>query len=105
VFADCELEKDSVIRNFRITAADGKSYNAQHYHLAAIIAVVTKVSFLHKLAVPVASGVRQSHRIEARKWSRAGSKTSCVSDSISKVTRAGRPRCSNTTATADRAGM
>lgn len=26
VFADSELEEDSVIRNFRITAADGKSY-------------------------------------------------------------------------------
>ena len=27
VFADNELEEDAVIRNFRITAADGKSYN------------------------------------------------------------------------------
>jgi len=31
VFADHELEEDSVIRNFRITAADGKSYDTQHY--------------------------------------------------------------------------
>ena len=29
VFADRELPEDSVIRNFRITAADGKSYNTQ----------------------------------------------------------------------------
>ncbi len=44
VFADSELEEDSVIRNFRITAADGKSYNTKHYNLAAIIAVGYKVN-------------------------------------------------------------
>jgi hypothetical protein len=44
VFADSELQQDSVIRNFRITAADGKSYNTQHYNLAAIIAVGYKVN-------------------------------------------------------------
>lgn len=36
IFADTELQEDSVIRKFRITAADGKSYNTQHYKLAAI---------------------------------------------------------------------
>lgn len=44
VFADSELEEDSVIRNFRITAADGKSYNTKHYKLAATIAVGHKVN-------------------------------------------------------------
>lgn len=44
VFADGELQTDSVIRNFRITAADGKSYDTQHYNLAAIIAVGYKVN-------------------------------------------------------------
>lgn len=44
VFGDSELEANSVIRNFRITAADGKSYNTQHYNLAAIIAVGYKVN-------------------------------------------------------------
>jgi hypothetical protein len=44
VFADSELEEDSVIRNFRITAADGKTYTTQHYSLAAIIAVGYKVN-------------------------------------------------------------
>ena len=44
VFADSELEVDSVIRVFRITAADGKIYNTQHYNLAAIIAVGYKVN-------------------------------------------------------------
>lgn len=44
IFADSELQADSVIRNFRITAADGKSYDTQHYILAAIIAVGYKVN-------------------------------------------------------------
>lgn len=44
VFSDSELQEDSVIRNFRITAADGKSYNTKHYNLAAIIAVGYKVN-------------------------------------------------------------
>jgi len=44
VFSDSELQEDSVIRNFRITAADGKTYNTLHYNLAAIIAVGYKVN-------------------------------------------------------------
>ncbi len=44
VFADRELQEDSVIRNFRITAADGKSYDTGHYNLSAIIAVGYKVN-------------------------------------------------------------
>ena len=44
VFADSELQESAVIRNFRITAADGKNYNTQHYSLAAIIAVGYKVN-------------------------------------------------------------
>ena len=43
VFADSELEEDSVIRNFRITATDGKSYSTKHYKLAATIAVGHKI--------------------------------------------------------------
>ena len=44
VFEDNELAEDSVIRKFRITAADGKSYNTNHYNLQAIIAVGFKVN-------------------------------------------------------------
>ncbi len=33
VFGDSELEEAAVIRKFRITAADGKSYDTQHYKL------------------------------------------------------------------------
>lgn len=44
IFSDSELEENSVIRNFRITAADGKNYNTNHYNLSAIIAVGYKVN-------------------------------------------------------------
>jgi len=44
VFSDSEQEEQSVIRNFRITAADGKHYNTQHYNLSAVIAVGYKVN-------------------------------------------------------------
>jgi hypothetical protein len=44
VFSDSELEENSVIRNFRITAVDGKNYNTKHYNLSAIIAVGYKVN-------------------------------------------------------------
>lgn len=44
IFSDSELEENSVIRNFRITAGDGKSYDTKHYNLSAIIAVGYKVN-------------------------------------------------------------
>lgn len=44
VFSDNELQESSVIRNFRITAADGKNYDTQHYNLSAIIAIGYKVN-------------------------------------------------------------
>ena len=44
IFNDNELLDDSVIRNFRITATDGKNYDTKHYNLSAIIAVGYKVN-------------------------------------------------------------
>jgi len=44
IFEDSELQEDSVIRKFRITAPDGKSYNTNHYSLEMIIAVGFKVN-------------------------------------------------------------
>jgi hypothetical protein len=35
VFADRELEEKSVLQFFRITAADGKTYDTGHYNLSA----------------------------------------------------------------------
>ena len=44
IFSDSELQEDSVIRKFRITVADGKSYSTNHYSLEMIIAVGFKVN-------------------------------------------------------------
>nr|WP_238401075.1 RhuM family protein [Alloalcanivorax marinus] len=43
IFKEGELVEDSVIRKFRITAADGKSYNTAHYNLDVIISVGYRV--------------------------------------------------------------
>jgi hypothetical protein len=43
IFEERELSPDSVIRKFRITAADGKSYETQHYNLDVIISVGYRV--------------------------------------------------------------
>jgi len=44
IFSDSELQENSVIRKFRITADDGKQYNTNHYSLDMIIAVGFKVN-------------------------------------------------------------
>lgn len=44
IFNSQELSLDSVIRNFRITATDGKNYNTQFYNLDAIISVGYRVN-------------------------------------------------------------
>ena len=54
IFADSELQEDSVIRKFRITTSDGKNYDTQHYSLPAIIAVGYKVN--------------SEHAVQFRKW-------------------------------------
>ena len=54
IFADSELQEDSVIRKFRITADDGKTYNTNHYSLEMIIAVGFKVN--------------SERAVQSRKW-------------------------------------
>ena len=44
IFNDGELQRDSVCRNFRRTAADGKEYSTQFYNLDAIISVGYRVN-------------------------------------------------------------
>lgn len=44
IFNEGELQKDSVCRKIRRTAADGKEYNTQFYNLDAIISVGYRVN-------------------------------------------------------------
>jgi len=44
IFSDSEMQEGLVIRNFRITAADGKTYDTKHYALQMIIAMGFKVN-------------------------------------------------------------
>ena len=46
IFEEGELDKDSVVRNFRTTAADGKVYMVSHYNLDMIIALGNRVRSL-----------------------------------------------------------
>ena len=39
IFEERELERDSVVRKFRTTAADGKTYEIEHYNLDMIISL------------------------------------------------------------------
>lgn len=44
IYEDGELEEKAVIKNYLITADDGKNYNTKHYNLQMIIAVGFKVN-------------------------------------------------------------
>jgi len=46
IFEEGELQPDSVIRNFRITASDNKQYETQNYNLDVIISVGYRVKSL-----------------------------------------------------------
>src|SRR3989338_1261869 len=46
IFQEGELDEKSVIRKFRITAVDGKTYDIKHYNLDVIISVGYRISSL-----------------------------------------------------------
>jgi hypothetical protein len=46
IFTETELEENSVVREFRTTAADGKNYNTTFYNLDVIISVGYRVKSL-----------------------------------------------------------
>ena len=47
VFAEGELDKNSVVANFATTASDGKVYRVDYYNLDVIISVGYRVKSLH----------------------------------------------------------
>ena len=66
IFADSELDEKAVIRKFRITASDGKTYDTMHYNLKAIIAVGYKVDSARAVQFRKwASGIIEEFTIKA----------------------------------------
>lgn len=47
IFEEGELDKDSVVRKFRTTADDGKTYNVTYYNLDMIISLGFQVNYQH----------------------------------------------------------
>lgn len=45
IFDERELDANSVVRNFRTTAEDGKSCNVNYYNLTMVISVGSRVKF------------------------------------------------------------
>jgi hypothetical protein len=56
IFEDEELDKNSVVRNYRTTASDSKNYDVEHYNLDVIIALGFKV--------------RSRSGVQFRKWAK-----------------------------------
>ncbi len=44
IFEEGELQRDSVVRKFRTTAADGKNYDVEHYNLDMIISLGYRIN-------------------------------------------------------------
>ncbi|MCX6150078.1 MAG: virulence RhuM family protein [Ignavibacteriales bacterium] len=47
VFEEGELDENSVVRNFRTTASDGKKYDTAYYNLDVIISIGYRIKSLH----------------------------------------------------------
>ena len=68
IFEEGELDRDSVVRNFRTTASDGKEYLVSHYNLDMIIALGYRVRSIiatgkrHRRSLDQYLSVRQLYR-------------------------------------------
>lgn len=62
IFTEGELERDSVVRKFRTTAADGKNYQIEHYDLDMII------SLGYRIKSTIATRFRQWATVRLREY-------------------------------------
>ncbi len=65
IFREGELAEQAVIRNFRITATDGKTYDTSHYNLDVIISVGYRVKSVQGTRFRQwATGVLRQHLVQ-----------------------------------------
>ena len=76
VFASGELSEEAVVRKFRITAADGKSYAAQHYNLDAVISTWDKAPTGRIVQSDVSVAKNYLTTEELRLWAASSTATS-----------------------------
>lgn len=73
VFREGELNEKSVVRKFRTTAADGKTYNVKHYNLDVIISVGYRVKSRRGTNFRIwATRVLRNHLLENARRAAAG---------------------------------
>lgn len=65
IFDEGELKEESVVRKFRTTAADGKTYSTKHYNLDVIISVGYRVKSLRGTQFRIwATNVLKHHLVD-----------------------------------------
>ena len=67
IFEEEELDKDSVVRKFRTTADDGKTYNVTYYNLDMIISLGYLIKSVNRELLTGAGSVSHQQALEKAK--------------------------------------
>ena len=67
IFEEGELDKDSVVRKFRTTADDGKTYNVTYYNLDMIISLGYRIKSVNRKLLTGAGSVSHKQALEKAK--------------------------------------
>lgn len=67
IFEEKELEENSVVRKFRTTADDGKTYNVTYYNLDMIISLGYRIKSVNRKLLTGAGSVSHKQALEKAK--------------------------------------
>ena len=67
IFSEGELDKDSVVRKFRTTADDGKTYNVTYYNLDMIISLGYRIKSVNRKLLTGSGSVSHKQALEKAK--------------------------------------
>ena len=67
IFEEGELDKDSVVRKFRTTADDGKTYNVTYYNLDMIISLGYRIKSVNRKLLTGSGSVSHKQALEKAK--------------------------------------